>query len=220
MSTSPPNRTAVIAVLNQKGGSGKTTLALHLAAAMAERHRVLLVDADPQGSALDWTQQRESAPPFATLALPRPTLHRDLPAVASDYDRVFIDGPPQSGALARSAATVADLVLVPVQPSPLDLWAAHDMLEILEEADAVRDQPLRVRLVINRLFPRTRLGREIRTILDELGVAALPTAIRNRTEYAAAFRAGLTALESASSGPAARDMRTLADEVLEALDGR
>ena len=86
----------VIAILNQKGGVGKTTLAVHLATALARnRRRVLLVDADPQGSALDWAAARTTPPLFPVVGLPKNSIHKELPALAVNYDFVIIDGPPR-----------------------------------------------------------------------------------------------------------------------------
>jgi chromosome partitioning protein len=87
--------------------------------------RVLLIDADPQGSALDWSAARTVSPPPPVLGLPRPVLHREVPTLAADYDHVVIDGPPQVADVTRSAVMACDVVLIPVQPSGLDVWGAR-----------------------------------------------------------------------------------------------
>src|SRR6185503_6040095 len=116
----------IIALLNQKGGVGKTTLALHLEGAWAAQgKRVTVIDADPQGSALDWSAQRL----FGVIGLARDTLHREAPEIARDADHVVIDGPPRVAGLLRSALLAADLVLIPAQPSPFDGWASAEMLK-------------------------------------------------------------------------------------------
>lgn len=203
---------AIVSFLNQKGGSGKTTLAIHLATVLAERGKVLLVDADPQGSALDWKAQRAADSGFPVVGLPKPTLHLEVAVLAESCDWVLIDGPPRASALTRSAVAASDLVLIPVQPSPFDLWAARDVLDILEECSTLRPD-LQARFVVNRLFVRTRLGAEVRGTLADLPVGALRTEIRNRTDYAKAVREGRTAIETAPGSAAANDFRALADEI-------
>lgn len=209
---------AVISLLNQKGGVGKTTLAIHIATALAGRGSVLLVDADPQGSALDWTAQRSADATFPVVGLPKPTLHRELVALGEHYDWVVVDGPPRVSALAKSAVAASDLVLIPVQPSPFDLWAAQEIIDILGECTAIREG-IRARFVVNRLFVGTQLAEEIGTVLKDFTVPALHTVIRNRTEYAKALREGRTAIETAPAGAAAQDVLALAREILAVLEG-
>lgn len=124
----------IVALLNQKGGVGKTTLATHIAGELALRgQNVILLDADPQGSALDWTQRRsqQGLPRlFSAVGLARETLHQEAPELARRADHVIIDGPPRIAALARSALLAADRVLIPVQPSPYDLWASAEMVNL------------------------------------------------------------------------------------------
>ncbi len=104
----------IIGVLNQKGGVGKTTLSVNIAAALAKRGaRVLLIDADPQGSSLDWSAAREGEPLFSVVGLPRASIHKEISQVGQGYDHIIIDGPPRVTDLARSAIMASDLVLIP-----------------------------------------------------------------------------------------------------------
>lgn len=110
----------IVSVLNQKGGVGKTTPTIHLATALARAgERVFLIDADTQGSALGWSAAREAAALFPVAGLPKASLHKELPDLAANYTYVLIDGPPWVYDVARSAIMASDLVLIPVQPSPL-----------------------------------------------------------------------------------------------------
>jgi chromosome partitioning protein len=207
----------VVALLNQKGGVGKTTLSIHIATALATesggtRSKVLLVDADPQGSALDWSAQRTAAACFSVLGLPKPNLHREMPALRLSYDWIVIDGPPRVNDLARSAIAASDAILIPVQPSPFDVWAAQDIIDIVNEC-AVMKPDLQTRFVINRQFPNTTLGAEVRDALAAFDVPMMKTVIRNRTEYAKAAKNGLTALETDPNGPAAEEIIALVQEL-------
>lgn len=121
----------VIAVLNQKGGAGKTTVATHLARAIQLTGAdVVLVDSDPQGSVRDWAAVREDQP-LPVIAIDRPTIERDLGRIVRGKDYAIIDGAPQAHDLAVSAIKAADLVLIPVQPSPYDVWATSDLVDLV-----------------------------------------------------------------------------------------
>jgi chromosome partitioning protein len=206
----------IVALLNQKGGVGKTTLALHLAGAWARQGcRVTVIDADPQGSALDWSEQRakEGSPRlFGVLGLARDTLHREAPEIARGVDHVVIDGPPRIAGLMRSALLAADLVLVPAQPSPFDGWASGEMLNLIREARIFRPE-LVARFVLNRCAARTIIARETGDALAEHDPPLLAARIGQRVAFADAARTGQLVFEVESGGAAAREITALAAEI-------
>ncbi|MEQ8451147.1 MAG: ParA family partition ATPase [Nitratireductor sp.] len=206
----------IVALLNQKGGVGKTTLALHLAGEWARRgDRVTLVDADPQGSALDWSEQRarEGLPRlFGIIGLARDTLHREAPELARNADHVVIDGPPRVAGLMRSALLAADIVLIPVQPSPFDGWASAEILRLIEEARIFQPQ-LVVRFVLNRSATRTIIARETSEALADQDPPVLRSSIGQRVVFATAAQLGRLAFEIDRDSLAAKEITALATEV-------
>jgi chromosome partitioning protein len=204
-----------IAILNQKGGVGKTTLSVNLAASLTRAgSRVLLIDADPQGSALDWVAAREAEPLFPVVGLPKPTLHRDVDQISEGYDHVLIDGPPRVAELARSAIMASDLVLIPVQPSPYDVWAADEVVKLLDEA-RIYKPGLQAAFVVNRKIVNTALGRDVRDALATYGPPVLDAAICQRIVFAESAAQGLASFESEPDGPAAREVEALREEIMQ-----
>ena len=203
----------IITLSSLKGGTGKTSLSVHLAHAIAlSGNRVILIDADPQASASDWAAARDDTPPFPVVGMARDTLHRDLGEITKDYAHAVIDTPPRVSALARSAILAADLVLIPVQPSSYDVWAAAETVKLIGEAQQYKPD-IKAAFVINRRIVNTSLGGEVAAALSDYSPPVLEAAIAQRISFAEAS-AGYTVLEDAPKSAAADEIKALADNVL------
>lgn len=148
------------------------------------------------------------------MGLARETLHQEAPELARRADHVIIDGPPpRIAALARSALLAAERVLIPVQPSPYDLWASAEMVALIREAQVFRPA-LRAAFVINRRVSTTVIGREARQALADQPLPALRAEVHQRIVFADSVAAGRLARETAPDSAAAREITALVDELL------
>ena len=206
---------SVIAIVNQKGGTGKTTLSINLACAFAEVYPTLLLDADPQGSALDWADSR-SGPQMNLDALPLPTgnLLRELRGLSRNYDWIIIDGPPGIGRTSAEAVRAADLVLIPTKPSPFDVWAASDIVEAIQaRQQATGGTPIAF-FVVTMARPRTRLVAQVDSALTEYGLDALRARTTERVAYPMSAIEGKSVLDSRDR-TAQQEILAIRDEIVE-----
>ena len=188
-----------IALANLKPGTGKTTSAVWLAHVFAQAgNSVLLVDADPSGSALEWSDLAamdpqlaapEAAFPFRIVALPSRELHRRLPEIAKEDDVVIIDTPQleDHAAIARSALRYADEILIPCAPSPIEINRTTPVRDEIAEVESIRDRPARSAILLNRCITRAHSISDARQALQDLGYDVLATAVPRLEVYAQSF---------------------------------
>jgi chromosome partitioning protein len=207
----------IIAVLNQKGGAGKTTIATNLTHALQlEGHKVILVDSDPQGSARDWNAASDGAL-IKVIGMDRSTLAKDIMAVVDNHDFIIIDGAPQIADLAIAAIKCADMILIPVQPSPYDIWACEDLVEIIKARQEITDGKPKAAFIISRVIKNTQLGKEIREALEGYNLPVFKNFTTQRVVYAKSAATGLTVLSSESKEDAANEIRAIANELKDFL---
>lgn len=201
----------VITIAQQKGGAGKTTLAAHLAIAWAAERSVGVIDIDPQGSLAAWFRRRQERHGDAAIDVTAITGWRvasEVERQARTHDIVVIDSAPHAETEARIAVRAASLVLIPVQPSPMDVWATEATLEL------ARQERVPALLVLNRVPARAKLTQAMAAPIAALGAPVAAAQIGNRIALAAALAEGKGILEVARTSTAAAEISALAREVM------
>lgn len=204
----------IVGILNPKGGSGKSTLATNLARGLQlAEYSVLIADLDPQGTALDWkNQEPEGAEnPGVIRILDGKTLTQQLQQIGQGFDFVVLDGSAKVEKLTGTAVRIADLVLIPVRPSPADLWGVADLVAAIHRSGTP------AAFVISQQVAGTILASEVAEALEQYELPVLEARTAQRQAYAQAMAAGLSVLDYESSGKAAEEVRAIRDEILQAL---
>ncbi|KPL55018.1 cobyrinic acid a,c-diamide synthase [Prosthecomicrobium hirschii] len=207
----------IVAVSQQKGGSGKTTLSAHLAVALQPLGRVAILDVDPQGSLGEWFEKREARLGEEATGLTFRTASgwgakREARTLARDHDLVVIDTPPKSDLDARYAVEAADLVIIPIQPSPVDLWASEATLTMVER------ESVPALFVLNRVSARSSSARAVIEAIEKLGRPISEARLGDRVAFASSMGIGSTAMESEPGSKAALEALAIAMDVKRRLD--
>lgn len=208
----------IITVGNTKGGVGKSTIAVNMAVASADigKKKTLIVDGDIQGTAMDFRGFRPSElPSVQVVSITTPTIHEDIKNFSS-FDNIFIDIGGRHGQVFRSSLIACDLFLIPVTPSPYDLWALKDTLEAVSEVRIMKE--LKVKLVLNMVIPNTNFSKEVDPILEEFKkeykIEVCDTRIGNRQDFKKAANEGKGVIEFSPKSKADLEIRNLYQEVL------
>lgn len=208
----------IISVLNQKGGCGKTTISINIAHAFQQRgYKVLLVDSDPQGSTRDWNEVNDGQI-LPVVGLDRESLPKDIDAVKNGYDIIIIDGAPSIAKLSVAAVKISDLVLIPVQPSPWDIWATQDLVDIIKARQEVTNGIPKTVFIISRSIKNTKLSKEVISALQQYDLPILNSYTTQKVIYPSAASDGLTVF-SHHPNSASEEINNIINELIELFNG-
>jgi chromosome partitioning protein len=202
----------IIAILNQKGGVGKTTLATNIATKLhLDNEKVLLIDSDPQGSARDWHAVGNSDLPV--IGLDRPTLDKNIGKIACTFDWVVIDGAPQLTDMAISSIKCADLVIIPVQPSPYDIWASSDLVDIIKQRQQINNDIPKAYFCISRKIANTTLSKDVFVALNDYAFPIMRASTSQRIIYPKSAAEGKSIFDQPKKHEAIEEITAILEEI-------
>ena len=205
----------IISILNQKGGSGKTTLTINLAIALLnDNYKVLIVDSDPQGSIRDWDSANDKNI-ITVIALDTAKSISNIKSMANSYDFVLIDGAPQLSKHTAAAINVSNIILIPVQPSPFDVWATKSLVDGVEQSLAIGHK-VNPYFVISRAIINTKLATEAKTAIKDYNIPVFSNYTCNRVSYSETAAVGQTVFNSKDK-KAKLEMTKIKNELLEVI---
>lgn len=206
----------ILSVLNQKGGTGKTTLSVNLARAYTKLGiKCLLVDSDSQGSAQRW-HERSGGDLIDMTCISINTLDKDVLKYVTNYDRIIIDGIPRISPLTICSIKCADLIIIPVQPSPYDIWATEDLVRSVMDKISMSEGKTQAGFVISRKITGTNLSKDVEKELNKLELPVFKNSTSQRVAYATSVDKGLTVLDGEYYGTeACKEIEKIIEEIEE-----
>ena len=209
-------KTTVVAILNQKGGAGKTTIATNVASWLhAEGQKTMLVDLDPQGSATDWSDTRDGDQDLCPVIRMGKGVARDLRKLANDNEWIIIDGAPQVSELAVAAIKSADIVIIPTQPSPYDIWSVADLRELIKERQEIMEGKPYAAFLVSRAIKNTTLSGEILDALKGYELPIMRSMTTQKVDYPNTAKAGRSVVDLPKDNKARLEIRAIANELKE-----
>ena len=204
----------IISFLNQKGGVGKTTLSFNTACELANReYKILFVDSDIQGSAGLIGSARETDLSFPLISIANPGINKELNKLKSEYDHIIVDGIPSISKITQSTILASDLVIVPVQPAGVDVWASESLIEMVDAASVINPDVI-VGIVLNRFDGNRVLSKGILDMIQDTDWQLFDTTIGNRAVFQKSVTYGQSVSELEPGGKADIEIKNLVEEIL------
>lgn len=206
----------IIAILNQKGGVGKTTLATNIATKLhIDKEKVVLIDSDPQGSARDWHASGDND--LTVIGLDRPNLDKNIQKIADQFDWIIIDGAPQLAEMAVSSIKCADLIIIPVQPSPYDIWASSDLVDIIKQRQSLTEGKPKAYFCISRKIANTTLSDDVYDALNGYELAVMKSSTSQRVAYPKSAAQGKSIFDTPKNLDAIEEITNIVEELKDIL---